>query len=967
MSQQWNNTFVDYPLDVCLHEHIRERCLQSPNQEAVMFEGASLTYAQLNRRSDQLAAHLRGLGVRQNVLVAICAERSLELVVALLGVLKAGGAYVPVDPEYPEDRIRFMIRDAAAPIVLTQKKLREVLPSTEAQVICLDDEAAWESKPSPADAVDVGRRDLAYVIYTSGSTGRPKGAMNRHEGICNRLLWMKDQYAVSPSDRILQKTPFSFDVSVWEFFLPLMSGATLVLARPGGHRDSAYLIELIARENITMMHFVPSMLQVFLRAPDVERCVSLRHVVCSGEALSAVARDRFFERLGAQLHNLYGPTEAAVDVTFWDCANDRSGSVIPIGKPVANTQIHILDSALQPVEEGQEGELHIGGVQVGAGYLNRDQLTAERFVSDPFSSDPDAKLYRTGDLARIRKDGNVLFLGRLDHQVKIRGFRIELEEIEVVLGRHDQVAEAAVLAKDAGDGNARLVAYIVQSPGAELTVSGLANALRAHAAAHLPDYMIPGAFVRLESMPLSANGKLDRKLLPEPSNDRPDLEYPYVPPESPLQKYLAELWADAIGVKQIGLNDRFFELGGDSIQAANFVNRLQEELGEFVYVVTVFQAPTIGEYAAMLEKSYTAAVNRKFGSSRPVAQERREIEGRTVDAAMVDRLQASVPVLRAGAETEDDVSNGPAVFILAPPRSGTTLLRVMLAGHPALFSASELQLLGFHTLQERKDAYVGRFSPWLEGTVRAVMELKGCDADEAKRLMAACEAEDMTTKAFFGKLQRSADGRLVVDKSPSYALDPAAMRKAEADFDQAIFVHLVRHPVAMVASFVKQHMDQILYLDEHPFTCRQLGELVWTLSHQNILDFLSTIPPERQHRIGFEDLVREPEPVMQSLCTTFGVDFHTGIIQPYENQDKKMTDGIYPMSTPMGDVRFLKHGHIDPSRADAGKQAQLDEELGAVTWSLAGRLGYEPPARDRNSSRKARLRRMRQGRRGTPA
>lgn len=966
MSQQWNNTFVDYPLDTCLHEHIREHCLHAPDQVAVVFEGTSLTYAQLDRQSDQLAIHLRGLGVQPNVLVAICAERSVELVVALLAVLKAGGAYVPVDPDYPEDRIRFMIQDAAAPIVLTQSKFRDVLPNTDAQVICLDTDCmAWQSDSSTLEPVEVGRRDLAYVIYTSGSTGRPKGAMNRHEAICNRLLWMKDQYEVTPRDRILQKTPFSFDVSVWEFFLPLMAGATLVLARPGGHRDSAYLVDLIVGEKVTMMHFVPSMLQVFLRAPDVERCQSLRHVICSGEALSAAARDRFFERSSAQLHNLYGPTEAAIDVTYWNCGEDRSGSVIPIGKPVANTQIHILNSDMQPVEDEKEGELHIGGVQVGAGYLNRDELTAERFVDDPFSPDPEARLYRTGDLARFRSDGNVLFLGRLDHQVKIRGFRIELEEIEVVLNRHEQVAEAAVLAKEAGEGNARLVAYIVPVQAEGLTAASLEKALRAHAAAQLPEYMIPSFFISLDSMPLSENGKLDRKRLPEPSSDRPDLEYAYVPPETGLQKYLAALWADAIGVNRIGLNDRFFELGGDSIQAANFVNRLQEELGEFVYVVTVFQSPTVGEYAAMLEKSYAPAVAKMFGAKIPIGQQRKEFEGRRVDAAMVDRLQASVPVLKA-IETNEG-SNAPAVFILAPPRSGTTLLRVMLAGHPDLFSASELQLLGFHTLCERKAAYSGRFSPWLEGTVRALMELKRCDADEAKRMMASFEARDITTKAFFGELQRAAEGRLVVDKSPSYALDPAAMKKAEADFDQAMFVHLVRHPAAMVASFEKQHMDQILYLDDHPFDCRQLGELVWTLSHQNILDFLATVPPERQHRVCFEDLVRDPESMMRSLCTTLGVEFHPGIIRPYENQDKKMTDGIYPMSTPMGDVRFLKHGEIDASRADAGQQTQLHEALGTVTWSLARRLGYEPPAPDRKSGRKARLRRMRQGRRGTPA
>ncbi|WP_394831350.1 amino acid adenylation domain-containing protein [Pendulispora rubella] len=456
----FNDTARDYGTERLLHEHIEEQVERSPHRIAVSFEEQTLTYAALDERANQLAHYLIAAGVKPDTLVGVYAERSTKLVVALLAILKSGGAYVPLDPSYPDERIEHMIRDTAVPVLLTDRGLPARLSARLADVtthtVSLDDWTEIAKQPRHRPAVRMPMDRLAYTIFTSGSTGLPKGAMNTHRGICNRLLWMQEAYALTHEDSVLQKTPFSFDVSVWEFFWPLMTGARLVVARPEGHKDPGYLVETILRERITTMHFVPSMLQATLDHPRVSECTSLVRVVCSGEALPAEFRDRFFAKLpSSELHNLYGPTEAAVDVTFWQCRREDTSPVVPIGKPIANTQIYILDTHGEPVPVGVPGELYIGGTNVGRGYLNRAELDAERFVRDPFLNGV-SKMYRTGDRARWLPSGDVEFMGRLDSQVKLRGLRIELGEIEHALRKHDHVADAAVVVR-----GKQLAAYLV--------------------------------------------------------------------------------------------------------------------------------------------------------------------------------------------------------------------------------------------------------------------------------------------------------------------------------------------------------------------------------------------------------------------------------------------------------------------------------------------------------------------------
>lgn len=604
--RKWNDTDKVYELDL-LHRSFELQVERTPGAIAVEFENERLTYAELNRRSNQAAHYLRKRGVAPGVLVGISVERSLEMMVGMLGILKAGGAYVPVDSSYPKERIAYMLADSGVKLLMTQERLLAVLPQTDGvEPICLDrdwTEIAKEEGTNPG--VEMRQEDLAYMIYTSGSTGRPKGAMNSHKGIANRLAWMQDAYGLEAEDRILQKTPMSFDVSVWELFWAILSGARLVIAKPGGHKDSRYLVEVVKDKAITTLHFVPSMLTYFLEEKGVEACGSLRRVICSGEALAVGQVKRFFERMGeagTELHNLYGPTEAAVDVTSWKCRpEDAMGrSSIPLGKPIANIQMYVLDGELRPVAIGIPGELHIGGVGVCRGYHGRPELTAEKFIENPFSpaENPDRRrLYKTGDLARWLTDGSLEFLGRMDHQVKVRGFRIELGEIEAVLNKHPGVSESVVTVRER-EGESALAGYVRTEASAslseELTVSGLREFL----GETLPEYMIPSAFVFLKDFPLSPNGKMDRKALPEPEwGSGARGKESFEAPRNGNEVLLAEIWRNLLGLERVGIRESFFDVGGHSLLAIKLVSRIRSAFEVEIPLQAVFDGPTVAEMA----------------------------------------------------------------------------------------------------------------------------------------------------------------------------------------------------------------------------------------------------------------------------------------------------------------------------------------------------------------------------------
>ncbi|AZE60746.1 non-ribosomal peptide synthase/polyketide synthase [Pseudomonas synxantha] len=593
---EWNNTGIQYPLDHSVQQLIEAQVAATPEAPALVFGEQQLSYDQLNRRANQLAHKLIELGVGPDALVGIAAERSLDMVIGLLAVLKAGGAYVPLDPEYPQDRLAYMIEDSGIGLLLTQQQLLSQLPIPAAlPVLALDQlDVSGYAEVNPEIAVD--GENLAYVIYTSGSTGQPKGAGNRHSALTNRLCWMQQAYGLNANDTVLQKTPFSFDVSVWEFFWPLMTGARLAVAGPGDHRDPATLVSLIQRYQVSTLHFVPSMLQVFLLDEHVARCTSLKRIVCSGEALPVDAQQQVFAKLpNAALFNLYGPTEAAIDVTHWTCREEGKASV-PIGQPIANLSTYILDAELQPVPPGVIGELYLGGAGLARGYHRRPALTAERFMTSPFGDGQ--RLYRTGDLASYRIDGVIEYRGRIDHQVKIRGLRIELGEIETRLMELDCVREAVVIAADG-----QLVAYAVPTQIRE--ADELRSEIKQRLSEHLPDYMVPAQLIFLDQLPLSPNGKLDRKALPKP--DASLLQKAYVAPQSPLEQQIAAIWQDVLKLERVGLNDNFFELGGDSIISIQVVSRARQQ-GIAFTPKELFQHQTVQGLASVARSGATAQV-----------------------------------------------------------------------------------------------------------------------------------------------------------------------------------------------------------------------------------------------------------------------------------------------------------------------------------------------------------------------
>lgn len=627
---EWNTTQTDYPKDVCLHELFESQVEKTPDAIAVIFQDKQLTYGELNQRANQLAHHLQAIAVKSEVRVGIYLERSLEMATGVLGVLKAGGTYVPLDPMYPKERIAFMLADAQVQVLLTQHSLVSSLPEHIASVICLDTD--WEiinQQSTKNPAAIVTSANLAYIIYTSGSTGQPKGVMIPHAGIVNRLVWGIERYQLTSKDRVLQKTSFSFDVCVWEFFAPLLSGASLVMANPNGHQDPSYLVQLMAQQQIMIADFVPAMLQLILEQPGLEACQSLRYITCGGEALPKKLSDRFFSRLsGVELHNCYGPTEVSIDATSWVC--QPHSEVISIGRPIANQQIYILDNYLQPVPIGVPGELYVGGAGLSRGYLNRPETTAEKFIPHPFSDELGARLYKTGDLARYLPNGNIEFLGRLDEQVKIRGFRLELGEIEAVLRQYPGVKEVAVLVQNYTDSEVsqkRLIAYLVPKEDQQLlefssSISehplseilfpqGEVNlhnenqqlstkSLRSYLSRHLPDYMIPSVFVTIPQMPRTPNGKLDYRALPALDATSLESAVTYVAPSTALEEILANIWGEILQVERVGIHDNFFELGGHSLLAIQVISRIRDIFNVELPVHNLFDANTVAKLSQIL-------------------------------------------------------------------------------------------------------------------------------------------------------------------------------------------------------------------------------------------------------------------------------------------------------------------------------------------------------------------------------
>ncbi|MEM9290713.1 MAG: amino acid adenylation domain-containing protein [Acidobacteriota bacterium] len=965
--------------DLTLGDLLRFAAEHHPEVPAVIdSDDSSITYAELLHRSVLLAQRLRAAGAGPERPVGVLLHREGVRVEALFAVLLAGAAYVPLSFEYPESRRRILMSDSRLELVVTREALRDEVPSS-LRVVTVDGEEAaagtLDSMSSAAELPAVSPDSLAYIIYTSGTTGRPKGVMVSHRAVVNRLLWTQEHFPLLPAEAVLHKTPFGFDVSVWELFWPTTAAATMVIAEDGRHGDTAYLARRIQQRQVTTVHFVPSMLQAFVEEPAALGCGSLRRVLASGEALPGELAARFASTIGreteAQLHNLYGPTEAAVDVTYAAAPRDPQQAAarpsVPIGHPVANTTVDLLDASFRLAPLGAAGEVALGGIQLARGYFHRPSLTADRFRPDPWAGHggrpSGARVYRTGDLARRLVDGGagiapggaVEYLGRLDHQVKVRGVRIELGEVRAALIALEGVKEAEVLARPGVGGGLELVAYLVSQPDvpeSALTPESFAAALNQR----LPGPMVPSAYGLVWALPLTTNGKVDRRALAAMPAHRPGAaaqERKASRAHNAVERHLAELWREVLDLPEGRLpepEEDFFALGGDSVRGALMINRLQVALGETLYVMTLFDAPRLEALAAHLGERFPTAVARWTGASLAAGEEDPEARsGAEEDEVSV--VRSAVTSRWRQPEHFDALLSGPApaaalgrrpalhrpVVILSPFRSGSTLLRVMLAGHPELFSPPELELLHFDTLEERAQAFSGRDAFSGEGLTRAMMDLYQLAAGGARRLEEQWREEGLSVAQVYRRLEAASGERRLVDKTPSYALSAATLAKTEQLFEEPVYIHLLRHPQAVIHSFVAASMDQVYRFGPSP---EHQGEACWVLAQRNILQLRQRVPADRWVELSFEELVQDPEAAMEGLCRALGLGYHSALLEPYS--PGRMTDGLKSGEggdRMMGDPRFHRHRRIEASVAHRWRQEE-PAPLGSPARALADRLGY---------------------------
>jgi amino acid adenylation domain-containing protein len=596
----FNRTAADYPRDRCLHHLFEEQAARTPDRPALVCGDIRMTYAELNARANQIAHFLRGCGVGRNAPVGLAVERSADMIVALLGVLKAGGAYVPLHHEHPKARLAHQLRETGARVLLTHENLLSHLPEFSERILCLDrDRAQLESQPGTNPAAVGGPDDLVYVIYTSGSTGVPKGVAVRHRNLVNYAHFIRSKLGADAGHGMHFATvsTITADLGNTCVFPALISGGCLHVIGYDTAMDGAAFGRYVAANPIDVLKITPSHLQAVLGAADEKSLLPRRYLILGGEATSCTFARRLLQAGKCAVVNHYGPTETTVGSLTYDVPAEGppacASGTLPVGRPIANTEVYILDAHRRPVPQGVVGELYIGGAGLAVGYLNQPEQTAERFVPHPFSTDPQARLYRTGDLARHLADGAVEFLGRADHQVKIRGFRVELAEIEAVLGRHAAVRQAVVVAREEPSGDKKLVAYVVPAVGAKAT----AEVLRGHLLEQLPEYMVPGTFVVRDSLPLTANGKIDRRALPDPEQEAAGRQRAYVAPGNPVEEQLAKIWGDVLGVERVGIEDNFFDLGGHSLLATQVISRIRTTLDVQVPLRTIFETPTVAGLA----------------------------------------------------------------------------------------------------------------------------------------------------------------------------------------------------------------------------------------------------------------------------------------------------------------------------------------------------------------------------------
>lgn len=945
-------------LDETYYEPITSQVLswtaRIPEKPAVCQNDHVWSYRKLSECAYAIAQTLQEKGLKKGEIVAVLGSRNFGSISSLFGVLLSGAVMMPIDQNLPEQRVKQMFQEVDVKCLLsvdTQSSdsawAADTLPILRVDpVYGMPGSEFVEELKSKSFSLEnqplgvVSPDDPAYIFFTSGTTGTPKAILGTHKGISHFLTWQRQTFEIGRYDRCAQLIGFSFDAILRDVFLPLTSGATLCLPDEKDTMPDRVLAWL-EREHISLIHSIPTLAHAWLvNVPAGVLLQTLRYVFFSGEPLSGTLVERWrraFPSSACEIVNLYGPTETTMIKTFYRVP--RTGvdpGRQPAGWPLPETQVLVLDEKKLICQIGDTGEIVIRTPFRTLGYLNAPEEQRRRFIKSPFRDDPHDLLYRTGDLGRYRPDGALEILGRLDHQVKIKGVRVEPEEIEAVLEQHPAIWQAVVSLLENASGEKQLVAYIRPKKGESPENRDIRDFLKDL----LPPVMIPARFITVEAFPLTPHGKVDRQALSALKNHFRETTL-YVEPKTDLERWLVNVWQEILQIDQIGIHDNFFELGGDSIKAARMINVIQEYLQEVVHIVSIFDAQTIAEFREYLRKHYAAAIAAVFEA------ESSQISGysdrRITMADVVHFRKFITPLTDMGSQGVHNLpKNPPMIFILSPPRSGSTLLRVLLGGHPRIFAPPELKLLSFRTLAERKTAFSGRESFALEGLLRAIMEIKNCDTEQARDIMRQYEDQGLSTQQLYLLLQQWIGKKILVDKSTNYALDLAILQRAEIDFVQPSYIHLLRHPCGMIHSFEGVKLDQVYFRYKHSFSRRELAELIWVISHQNILDFFEHVPEHRRYTVKFEELVTKPRQIMEGICQFLHIEFFSDMLQPYKNPKQRMTDGLYSVSRMIGDPKFHKHQHIEAHVADAWKEAYSEEMLGEPTRKIAKVMGYLP-------------------------
>ena len=931
----WNLTQTDYPKKLCVHQVFEKQVQKTPSAIAVKFGENKLTYQELNEKSNQLANNLLSKNVLPQDRVALFMERSIDLLISTLAILKVGAIYVPLDPSYPLERLQFMVDDVQAKLLLTQSTLKESVSKFNTQLLFLNEETdnLLEEKSNNIN-IEITSEDLAYIMYTSGSTGNPKGVTVPHKAI-NRLVINTNYVEISENDKIAQIANTSFDAATFEIWGALLNGAEIIVLDKEIVLNPKTFIEELVTNEISIMFLTTALFnQVVNEFPEAFK--SIKSLLVGGEEIDTQTVKVCINGKPPQnLLNVYGPTENTTFSIFHLIQkNNENDNTIPIGKSVSNTTSYVFDEHKTPVPIGVPGELYLGGDGLSKGYYNRNDITKKAFIKNPFDRTNSSILYKTGDLVRYNEEGNIEFIGRIDNQVKLRGFRIELGEIETAIKAIPNIKDTVVLVIGDSSIDKQLISFLVPKDNEEIIIEELSSKL----SKKLPAYMVPKKFIKIDAIPLTPNGKVDKKEITLLQGDEMIDEKIFVEPRNNFEKYLAEVWQEILKVKKISIHDSFFDLGGNSLQAAVLINRVQKELDVEIQVQSIFLAPTISDFATYAQEYFSDLISEKFNDiPQNVDLELKIEESDILSESKINEFN-NIIIPLAPLASNIKKKNSRAIFILSPPRSGSTLLRVMLEGHDKLFSPPELDLLSFNTLQERKEKLSGDHSLWLEATIRAIMELKNCSSDEAEKIMDRFEKENMSVKEFYGELQGLAGNKLLVDKTPTYALDKKILERAEDYFENPLYIHLTRNPYASIYSFIEAKLDKNFFRYKNPFSRRELASLIWLTCHKNTLEFLENVPQERQIRISFEDLVLNPEPMMKSLSDFLGLQYDDKLINPYDGT--RMTDAIDKNTQMVGDFKFYLRKKIDSNVVNRWKNFHKENFLCNESIKIAKQLNY---------------------------